>query len=91
MLIKPAELDLVVGKESQFAGGTKRRIRANFRFNDVLYNFVVTDPWIDTKYFDGADGTYRINESRLCISLSGVIGDHAIKLAAAVITPERAG
>jgi len=89
MLIKPAELDLVVGRESQFTGGTKRRIRANFRFNDVRYNFVVTDPWIDAKYFEGPDGTYRINESRLCISLSGVIGDHAIKLAAAVITPER--
>jgi hypothetical protein len=91
MLIEPAELNLVVGRESQFAGGTRRRVRADFKFNGVSYNFVVTDPWIEAKYFAGEDGTYPISDCRLCVSLSEVIGDHAIKLVAAVITPERVG
>jgi len=49
MLIEPTRLDLVVGRESQYGGGAKRKVRADFIFNDVNYNFVVTDPWIETK------------------------------------------
>lgn len=90
-LIQPTQLDLVVGSESQYGGGSTRKVRAQFIFNGILYNFVVTDPWIEAKYFAGADGTYRINDARLCISLAEIIGGHAIKLVAAVITPDRVG
>src|ERR1700733_238560 len=43
LLIKPSLLDLVVGPESQYGGGSRRRIRADFQFDGVRYNFVVTD------------------------------------------------
>jgi hypothetical protein len=54
-LIKPDQLDLVAGDESKFGGGTQRRIRADFRFNGVRYNFVGTDPWISAEY-ESKDG-----------------------------------
>lgn len=89
VLIRPARLSLIVGEESQYGGGSRRRVRASIDFNDQHYNFVVTDPWIEDKYFAGKDGTFKIDESRLCISLSEIIGGTAIKLVAAVITPDR--
>lgn len=90
-LIKPDHLDLVVGRESQFGGGSRRRVRAAFQFNGARYNVVVTDPWIEAKYFAGKDGTFRIDKCRLCVSLGELFEGNAIKLAAAVITPERVG
>ena len=88
-LIKPDQLDLVAGSKSKFGGGTQRRVRANFRFNGIPYNFVVTDPWVAAEYPPGKDGTFRIADSRLCVSLAEVMDEYAIKLAATVITPER--
>ena len=88
-LIQPTRVDLVVGPESQYGGGSRRRIRANFLHNGIPYNFVVTDPWIEEKYFAGQDGTFRLENTRLCVSLSEVIGGNAIKLVAGVFTPER--
>jgi hypothetical protein len=44
VLIKPSRLALVVAEESQYGGGSKREVRADFTFNGVNYNFVVTDP-----------------------------------------------
>jgi hypothetical protein len=89
LLVEPSRLDLVVGSESQYGGGSRRHVRAAFQYNGVPYNFVVTDPWIEDKYFAGQNGTFRIAASRLCISLPEVIGGAATKLVAAVITPDR--
>lgn len=94
LLIKPTSLSLVIGKESQYAGGSKRKVRANFEFKGIQYKFVVTDPWIESRYFAGDDGTYPISGARLCISLAELIYDdagqgHATKLIATVITQER--
>ena len=89
LLIEPEKLDLVVALESRFDGGEDRRVRANFRLNGVHYSFVVTDPWIEAKYFAGKDGVYPIEGSRLCISLAEVAHGIATKLAAAVITKDR--
>lgn len=90
-LIRPTTLNLVVAEESQFNGPDRRRIRANFSFNNSTYNFVVTDPWVSEHFFPRGNGTYPIPESRLCISLPEIIGGNSTKLVAAVITPERAG
>jgi hypothetical protein len=89
VLIKPTKLALVVGKESMFGGGEQRRVRADFNFNETRYNFVVTDPWVEEKYFAGKDGRFTIAESRLCVSLAEVIHGSATKLVATVITPDR--
>lgn len=91
LLIEPTRLDLVVAMESQYMGPDRRRVRADFDFNGVRYNFVVTDPWIEDQYFAGNNGTYHINDSRLCISLPEIINGHSTKLVAAVITPDRVG
>jgi hypothetical protein len=91
MLIEPATLALIVGPESQYGGGSRRRIRAAFAFNNMPYNFVVTDPWIEAKYFAGLDGHFQIAGSRLCISLSEIFNGSAFKLVATVITSDRVG
>ena len=88
MLIEPQTLSLVVAQESKFMGGYDRRIRAAFTYNDTHYNFVVTDPWIENKYFAMEDGRYDIPMSRLCLSLPEILNGNATKLVAAVITPE---
>ena len=90
-LIAPTRLDLVVNAESQWGGAPdRRRVRADFDFNGVRYNFVVTDLWIEEKYFAGDNGTYRVNESRLCVSLPEILSGYSTKLVAAVITADRA-
>ena len=87
VLIEPQSCELVVGYESVYGGGQKWRVRADFHYDGVRYNVVVTDPWVNATY--AARGTYRVPESRLCISLSEVFNGSAIKLAASVITPDR--
>jgi hypothetical protein len=91
MLIEPATLALVVGPESQYGGGSRRRVRAAFTFNRTHYNLVVTDPWIEAEYFAGSDGNFGIQNCRLCVSLSEVFNGYAFKLVATVITPDRVG
>lgn len=91
LLIAPTRLDLGVAMESQYIGPDRRRVRADFDFNGVRYNFVVTDRWIEDRYFAGENGTYRINRSRVCVSLPETINGSSTKLVAAVITPERVG
>jgi hypothetical protein len=89
LLIDPATLALIVARESQYGGGSRRRIRAFFTINNTPYNFVVTDPWIEAKYFAGADGSFPVDGARLCISLSEILNGSATKLVATVITPDR--
>jgi hypothetical protein len=66
-----------------------RRVRAQFTYNKIPYNFVVTDEPVETDYFAKDDGTYRIKDVRLCVSLAEVLNGNATKLVAAVITPDR--
>lgn len=88
-LIEPTNLDLVVAWESAYRGGKVRRVRADFSYNGTPYNFVVTDEPVEKAYFTKGDGTYRIKDVRLCISLAEVLRGSATKLVAAVITPDR--
>jgi hypothetical protein len=88
-LIEPVDLDLVVGWESAYRAPDVRRVRANFFYNKIRYNFVVTDEPVESLYFEKGDGTYRIKDVRLCVSLAEVLNGNATKLVAAVITPDR--
>jgi hypothetical protein len=90
VLIEPATLTLIVGPESQYGGGSRRRVRASFTLNGNRYNFVVTDPWIEARYFGGNDGRFEISGAWLCISLAEIINGSATKLVATVLTPDRA-
>ncbi len=89
-LIEPDDLDLVVGYETAYQAPKVRRVRASFSYNKMRYNFVVTDEPVEASYFAKADGTYRIKDVRLCVSLAEVLNGNATKLVAAVITPDRA-
>ena len=91
LLVAPESLNLVVASESKYGGGEERKVRADFHLNGVHYNFVVTDPVTEAKYLGEKDGVYPIKGARLCVSLAEVINGNAIKLVAAVITPDRAG
>jgi len=88
-LIAPSRLSLVVGLESAFKGPDVRKVRANFAYGGATYNFVVTDPVIQKEFFAKGDGTYPINDARLCVSLAEILNRSATKLVAAVITPDR--
>src|SRR5262249_14722202 len=84
LLIEPSQLELVVAEESKYGGGSVRRVRAKFTFDGNNYNFVVTDPWIETEYFAKPNGTYAVDGSRLCVSLAEILNGSATKLVAAV-------
>lgn len=88
-LIKPETLELVVGMESVYQAPDIRRVRAKFSYNGIRYNFVVTDEPLEQAYFATGDGTYRIDDARLCVSLAEVLRGSATKLVASVITPDR--
>lgn len=88
-LIEPLKLELVVGMESVYQAPDIRRVRAKFLYNGIRYNFVVTDEPVEQAYFAKADGAYRIDDARLCVSLAEVLRGSATKLVAAVITPDR--
>jgi len=88
-LIRPDNLRIQVGQESQFRGGTERKVRALFRYNELPYKLTVTDPAIERAYFRKDDGIYPIREAVVCISLSKIIYGHAFKLAASIITRKR--
>ncbi len=88
-LIEPTNLDLVVGWETVYNGPDVRKVRAQFTYNGSTYNFVVTDEPVENTYFAKGDGTYRVKDVRICISLAEVWHGNAMKLVAAVITSDR--
>ena len=88
-LINPTNLELVVAWESAFQAPNVRKVRANFLYNGIPYNFVVTDEPVEARFFSMSDGRYRIDNARLCVSLAEILHGNAIKLVASVITPDR--
>ena len=89
-LIEPEDLKLMVGMESVYQAPDIRRVRAVFTYNDISYNFVVTEEPVEQAYFKKGDGMYKITgDVRLCVSLAEVLRGSATKLVAAVITPDR--
>ncbi len=90
-LIKPSDLKIVVATEGEDFGNPRRRVRASFHFNGEYYIFSVTDPFYRDQYLEGENGSFPIRTGLLCVSLGGLHEDgYAYKLAAAIITPERA-
>jgi hypothetical protein len=85
----PVSPEILPLEGSAYHGPDVRRVRADFDCNGTQYNFVVTDPFIEQKYFAKPDGTYRVNDARLCASLAEILNGSATKLIAAVITSDR--
>lgn len=90
-LVRPTDLRLIVAAEGGGAFPARRRVRAHFKLSGQTYCLVVTDPAIESQCLAGPNGEYPAPEALLCVSLGEPFHGHAYKLAAAVITPARAG
>ncbi len=89
-LVRPDYLRIQVGVEGTGTATAQRRVRARFRLAGCWYCLAVTDIPVELDYLARPDGRYVIDEALLCVSLGEVFHGHAYKLAAAVITPQRA-
>jgi hypothetical protein len=90
-LVRAGKPVLVVSSEGEDYGQPRKRVRARFTLSGHTYCFVVTDPVIERDYLAREEGEYKLNEALLCVSLGEIYNGFAYKLAASVITPERAG
>lgn len=86
-LIKPTSISIIVEVEGAEFGNSRRKVRALFEHNKNTYKLAVTDPLIESKYLNQANGTYKINEAILCISLGELYENYAYKLVATIIEP----
>jgi hypothetical protein len=89
-LIRPKKLKMIVATEGKEFGESREKLRAHFELNGHQYIIAVTDPWADAHYHPGGEGETPLAEGLLCVSLGEVHRGYAYKLAAAVITEERA-
>ncbi len=90
-LVLPTNLRIVVGIDDNSPYQSRRRVRAHFKLRGDTYHLVVTDPPVEREYFAKKDGEYPVAKAVVCVSLAEAFNGYAYKLAAAVITPERAG
>lgn len=89
-LVQPEKLVVVVGREDSPFGPARRRVRAHFNLAKDDYWVAITDPVVEQEYLAQGDGETEVEHALLCMSLAEVFHGFAYKLAAAVITPQRA-
>lgn len=89
VLIRPDELRIQVATEGGGRYESRRRVRARFRLGDQQYTLSVTDPPVERRFLAGDDGTFRVEEAIMCVSLGEIFHDYAYKLVAAILTPSR--
>ena len=82
-LIKPTSLNIIVRKEFN----AKRKVRAEFSYKNIIYNFTITDPIIERQYLAKADNTFNlpIENRYLCVSLGLPFNSYCYKLVASII------
>lgn len=90
-LVQPKNLRIVVGTDDNSRYQNRRRVRAHFELLGDDYHLMVTDAPVEREYFAKEDGEYPLAKAIICVSLAEPFNGNAYKLAAAVITPGRAG
>lgn len=91
-LVRPDATTIHVRMEGGYFAPARRRARVSFEVGGTSYKFSVTDPEVQDTYLARGDGDYSLTGALLCLSLAPVFDDgNAYKVAAAVITPDRAG
>jgi hypothetical protein len=89
-LISVLKVQIVVASESGYEGNpARRRVRARFELANEDYLLSVTDPEVEEKYLQRGDGTYKVTNAALCISLAELWNGCAFRVVASIITPER--
>ena len=63
----------------------KRKLRAEFYFNNHQYNLSVTDPKAEYYFFQKGEGKYIKNQVYLCVSLGEPFKKYCYKLIATLI------
>lgn len=95
-IIKPNNFKMKISTEfNEFSETEKKRRRGIFDYNGLHYDLAITDPDIDTKYFqpfpkieEGARYITLKNDCLLCISLAPEFHGYHYKLVATVIEHE---
>ena len=86
-LIRVDKLELSVFKPGEAFGNMKRRVQGRFMYAGERYGLWVTDPTYERRYLAKLDGSYRIGECFLTVSLGERYGDACYKLIASIIVP----
>lgn len=69
VLICVADLELSVFAPGASFGNPKRRVLGKFCYRGIRYALWVTDPIVERDYKAKPDGTYKVGECCLCVSL----------------------
>lgn len=84
-----SSLVLVAPRRATFEvvqGLKKRQVRLDFQLTNARYNFVVTDPRVETDYLARGEGRYELpTETVVCVSLGEPFEGYRYKLAAGII------
>lgn len=90
VLIEPEGLNIWVGQPGLAFGNPRRKVRAQFQYRGEFYNVGVTDPVISRQFLAGPNGSFSLSDVLLCVSLGELFEGYSYKLAAGIITPQRA-
>jgi hypothetical protein len=69
-LVRPDDVNVRVQTEGGMFGPAKKRVRADFRYNGVGYNLIVTDPAAEQEFLLRGEGVYPANNVYMCVSLT---------------------
>ncbi|MGJ5070816.1 dual OB domain-containing protein [Bradyrhizobium oligotrophicum] len=88
LLIEIPKLTVSISIEGAGFSNAKRKVRGAFKFRNVDYILMITDPVVEREYLKKTDGQYDAGPATLCISLGELFQGYAYKLIAGVIFPK---
>ncbi len=85
--IKPKSLEIIVRVEGEEFDNAKRKVRAEFEYNNIRYIFPITDPVVESQYLSGEDGKYTLpgGSTYLCVSVGLPYNGYCYKFVASII------